>query len=62
MFKITTNTLLQDDEQVSNYHSRLEGDDDEELEDDVEIPNESSTNKVWFKDLAQLGTQTLVQR
>jgi hypothetical protein len=46
MFKITTNASLQDDQQVSNYHSRLEGDDDEELEDDVEIPNESSTNKV----------------
>ncbi len=54
--------MLQDDQQVSNYHSRLEGDDDEELEDDVEIPNGSSTNKMWFKDLAQLGTQTLVQR
>ncbi len=61
MFKITTNASLQDDQQVSNYHSRLEGDDDEELEDNVEIPNESSTNKMWFKDLAQLGTQTLVQ-
>ncbi len=45
-FKITTNASLQDDQQVSNYHSRLEGDDDEKLEDDVEIPNGSSTNKM----------------
>ncbi len=37
---------VQDDQQVSNYHSRLKGDDDEELENDVEIPNGSSTNKM----------------